>query len=85
MGLDEFCDRVLTLLEMHEAGAVNPDDSLYETIGLDSFQAFQLIIIVESLAGIDVPPIELPAMYTLRDAYGYYVMLRDMDPAATLH
>jgi acyl carrier protein len=84
MQLAEFCERVLALLELTEAGPFSPEDNLYDAVGLDSFQAFQLIINVESLAGADVPPVELPAMYTLRDAYGYYLVLRDLDPAATI-
>lgn len=83
MNLEEFCERVLMLLELQGAGDFGLDDSLYDTIGLDSFQAFQLIIIVESLAGVDVPPVELPEMFTLRDAFGYYSLLREIDPSAS--
>lgn len=46
-------------------------------IGLDSLQAFQLIIFIEALANVDVPPLDLPDIYTVQDAYDYYVWSLD--------
>lgn len=79
--LDRFCERLLQILEIEAGSRFGPLDNLYETVGLDSFQAFQMIIVIESLAGADVPPVELPEMYTLQDAYQYYLVLKELDPA----
>lgn len=75
---DRFAERTIDLLEIEIETdvAVTPYTGLFDELALDSFQAFQLILIVESLAEIDVPPAELPVMLTLEDAYGYYCGLR---------
>jgi acyl carrier protein len=79
MELGEFCRRLLELLQIDPQLSFGPDDTLFDTIGLDSFQAFQLIVIVEALADVDVPPVDIPEMYTLRDTYSYYLTLRSSD------
>lgn len=69
---NEFVRRVSSLLDVELEYPVNPYDSLYDDWGLDSLQAFQLIIIIESLAGLDIPPDEIPLIYTVQDAFDYY-------------
>lgn len=76
MNFDQFVERVGTLLDVEIPKPVNPYDSLYDDLGLDSFQAFELMIVVEGLAECMVPPMELPELYTLADAYEYYQQLR---------
>ena len=53
-----------------------PGTSLYDDLGLDSFQAFELVIVIETLADNLVPPDTVPELYTLGDAFGYYQSLR---------
>lgn len=71
---DGFSNRVATLVEIDLDVPVNPYDGLYTDLGFDSLQAFQLIIIIETLA--DAMPIdEVPELYTMQDAYDYYAQL----------
>jgi acyl carrier protein len=59
------------ILELDPQG-INVESGLYDDWGLDSLQAFELIIMSEQLAGLAVPPAEIPDMYSAGDAYGYY-------------
>jgi acyl carrier protein len=68
----DFVSHVIDLLEIERPDVVTPNMGLFDDLGLDSLQAFQLLVVIESLAGVDVPPPELPAMYTMQDAYDYY-------------
>lgn len=70
--IDSFAGRVSELLGVELGGRVNPYDSLYDDWGLDSLQAFQLIIVIEAIADVLVPPLETPELLTVQDAYGYY-------------
>jgi acyl carrier protein len=72
---DAFAARVVELLQLAWDGAVNPYDSLYDELGLDSLQAFELLVIVEALAGAAVPPPEIPEIFTMQDAYTYFESL----------
>ncbi len=72
----DFTSQVGTLLEVDIPEDISPYDSLYEELGLDSFQAYELICIVEGMADCLVPPETLPEMYTLSDAFGYYEELK---------
>lgn len=70
--IDEFSRVVARLLEIEIVGEISPSDSLFDEWALDSLQAFQLIIVIEAIAGVDVPPPALPEIFTVGDAYGYY-------------
>jgi len=72
MTYDQFTRRVVELLELDLVFPVNPFDGLFDEVGLDSFQTMQLIVVIEALAGIDVPPLEIPEMFTVQDTYDYY-------------
>jgi acyl carrier protein len=74
--LDTFVDQLRSILTADIPKPANPYDSLYDDLSFDSFQAFELLIVVESLAGNVVPPEEIPELYTLADAYEYYQSLR---------
>jgi acyl carrier protein len=76
MTFDEFVARLQELLEVPFPEPVNAYDSLFEDLGLDSFKALQLLIIIETLAESLVPPETPPELYTLADAYEYYETLR---------
>lgn len=73
--LPGFARRVAELLGVLVDVSVDPEASLFDDWGLDSLQAFQLIVIIESLAGALVPPTDIPEMFTVQDAYGYYCSL----------
>lgn len=77
MDFEQYAHRILELVgAVATDGPLTPERELYDDIGLDSFQAFQLIIATESLANVDMPPIDIPQMFTLGDAYAYYAKLR---------
>jgi acyl carrier protein len=71
-----FSRRVCDLLELDAELVVGPYDELYATVGLDSLQGFQLLVIIEVLADVDVPPEVIPEIYTMQDAYEYYSSLQ---------
>jgi acyl carrier protein len=72
---EEFVRRIGSILEVEIFEPANPYDSLYDDIGLDSFQAYQLLIVIEGLAGCAVPPLDVPELFTLADAFDYYEQL----------
>ncbi len=77
MHLEEFCAHIVAELELYPATTIDPHDDLFETVGIDSFEAFQVLIIAESLAGVSAPSSSVPEIHRLQDAYDYYVMLKD--------
>ena len=79
---ERFVERLRELLRAELPQSVTRYDGLYDELGFDSFQAFELLIVVESLAGTVMPPPELPEIYTLGDAYTYYQQLRAGDTGA---
>ena len=80
---EEYVARVTKLLDVPAPTTLDRDYGLYENLGIDSLQAFELLIITEQLAGLSVPPPSIPAIFTLGDAYDYYVVskaaAREMD------
>lgn len=72
IGYEDFAVRIVEQLGIDCAGPVNPYAELYEELGLDSLQVFQLLVRVETLAGADLPPLDLPEIYTMQDAHDYY-------------
>lgn len=71
--LAQFCERIFGLLEVPVPDPLDPHLGLFDDLGLDSLQAFELVVGTEQLAGRDVPPPEVPALWTVADAYRYYV------------
>lgn len=69
-----FAERLLVLLDRDPNVAVDPDAVLYDEVGLDSLQAFHMIVIIETLADTTAAD-ELPDIYTMRDAFAYYKSL----------
>jgi len=78
MTFDEYVARLFKALHLERTGSFDRSDDLYETVGLDSLQAFELILFTEELAGLSVPPSEIPMIFTLGDAYSYYESARVM-------
>ena len=69
---DAYISLMAELLKVPLHSQLNVESSLYEDWGIDSLQTFELIIITEQFAGLAVPPAEIPAMFSLGDAYAYY-------------
>lgn len=72
--LTTFADRLAGFLEV-ESGRRDEDANIFDDWALDSLQTFQLIVVVESMADVAVPPPTIPAMYTIGDVYAYYCSL----------
>lgn len=79
MDYTSFSTRVVELLELPDQGPINPYDELFTELGFDSLQAYQIVVISERLAGIDIPPFDIPEIYTMQDAFDYYCSLRAGD------
>jgi acyl carrier protein len=73
--IDEFCMRVLDGIGIDYSPPIDTSADLYAELGVDSLQSFQLIVLVEALAGCDSPPVELPHILTLSDAFVYFISL----------
>lgn len=71
-----FGSHLARLLDVDRASPIRADEGLFDDWGLDSLEAFQLLITVEAMAGLEVPPAELPSMLTVGDAYRYYCAIR---------
>lgn len=79
MDFPTFVQHLRSVLSAEVPGSVTASDNLYEELGFDSFQAFELLVVIESAAGNLVPPAEVPELYTLGDAHAYYETLRKLD------
>jgi acyl carrier protein len=72
---EAFSTQVADLLDIKGERPLNRYLGLYDELGFDSLQSFQLLLLVESMAGLDVPEEDPPGLFTLDDAYQYYVKL----------
>jgi len=72
--LEEYLSLMGEMLQAPIHGTLNGESGLYDDWGIDSLQAFELIILTEQLAGIHIPPADIPLMFTVNDAYAYYVL-----------
>lgn len=70
--LEDFTLSLQRGMGIELASPPTPEDGLFEVWGLDSLQAFQMIVVVEDLAGCLVPPPEIPTILVVSDAYAYY-------------
>lgn len=70
--IEAFGHKVAALLDIEPPVHISPYDGLFDDWGLDSLQAFQLIIIIEGIAEVAVPPPSIPEIFTVGDAYDYY-------------
>lgn len=65
-----FCDALGDRMEL-----TLPSDlgrSLTDDLEIDSLRLFEMIVVVEGIAYLEVPPEDLPELLTLGDAYTYY-------------
>jgi acyl carrier protein len=72
MDFQTFAALLLERLGLAAVGPVQPSTGLFDELGFDSLQAFETLIIIETAAGLDVPPADLPEIYTVGDAFDYY-------------
>jgi acyl carrier protein len=72
MTYETFSGRLVRLLEIEATEPINPYTELFSDLGLDSLQGFEMLLIIESLAGVNMPPLEIPEIYTMQDAFTYY-------------
>ena len=70
--IEMFGERLADMLQVDLVADITPYDGLFDDWGLDSLQAFQMLVAVESMAGATVPPAGLPTIFTVGDAYDYY-------------
>lgn len=71
-----FARELASLLQLEDEDEFESSTSLFDDWALDSLQAFAMILVIEAMAGIDVPSPDLPDLYTVGDAYGYFRSLR---------
>ena len=71
----DFAVRLAALLALEDV-PTHPNATLFEDWSLDSLQAFQLIVAIEAMADVDVPPPHVPPIFTVRDAFDYFLQLR---------
>jgi hypothetical protein len=69
-----YCTRLLKELEIPFAGEYHSTTDLYDEVGMDSLNALELLIITEGFANLMVPLPEIPPIFTLGDAYEYYLI-----------
>ncbi len=76
--VDRFVDLVRDRCSFQLAEGINPYDPLDDQ-GVESLDVFELMLFTESIAGCIVPPLDVPLISTLADAYEYYWACRQMD------
>ena len=73
MDFESFARMLLEQLEVGEGRmSITPRTGLFDDLELDSFQAFELVILIETAAGLDRASTDLPIILTMGDAYNYY-------------
>jgi len=76
LGFHRFAERVMHLLGLQvAANALSQDASLQFDLALDSFQMLQVILVIEAIADVAVPPADMPKLTTLLDAFEYFEQL----------
>lgn len=67
-------DELLEILIDYTDGritSVNPDDVMTSDLGLNSFELFDLICIIEEKYDISIPDRVLPTLVTIKDVVAY--------------
>jgi acyl carrier protein len=68
-----FVAAVVRELDIDPPLQPTPTTDLYDDLGLDSLQAMELLLLVEEWAGRRNATEALPVLFTLGDAYTWYV------------
>jgi acyl carrier protein len=73
LGIEEYWLRLGTIIGLPPINPIVPSLSLEGDIGVDSLQSLEVIIVTEQMAGVWIPPAVQPEIFTVADAYSYYV------------
>jgi len=86
LNFDEFLSALQEQLDIPTVEGLSQDTDLYEDLGLDSLQTFELVYVTDGLAGLDesqrtsdadVFELTFDPIMTLGDAYAYYQRILD--------
>jgi acyl carrier protein len=69
---EEFTGHLREQLLEEYPGELRPETNLFDEIGLDSFEMFHVVMLVEDITGLEVSLEEPPPMTTLQDTYAFY-------------
>lgn len=72
---EDFGQAVAGYLRLDPSPPIERGAGLYDSWSLDSVQAWELVVVIEGMASVLVPPGSLPMLLTLGDAYDYYISL----------
>jgi acyl carrier protein len=72
LSFDEYLAAITQSIYLDIDEQASPEAD-FEAVGIDSLQAFELILLTEEMTGQIAPPVEMPQLFTLGDAYRYYV------------
>ncbi len=75
--IEQFGAELALHMGLEVEGPFTAAVDLFADWGLDSLQAFQMIITAEAMADALVPPAAIPEIFTLGDAYAYYRSMAD--------
>ncbi len=76
LGFVAFAAAMAADLELGDI-PVTASSGLFDELGLDSFDAFRLLLLIEDLAGVGFPEEVPPELWTAGDAYDWYLKLAD--------
>ena len=74
--LDEFAALLRHRLSFSIEENITPYDLLAEA-GIDSLRVLEMVLCVESLAGVMIPPAEPPLIGRIVDAYDYFLACKE--------
>ena len=69
---EEFTRHLREQLLEEYPGELRPDTNLFDDIGLDSFDMFHVVMLIEDITGFEVSVDEPPAMTTIKDTFDFY-------------
>lgn len=73
LSLEAFFDAVSRRVSFAVPANATPYDSFSDDLSFDSLEVFELLVVTEILAGVDVPPASTPELASFVDLYDYYV------------
>lgn len=68
-----FSNELACRLQLDPVSAAQRSSNLFDDWGFDSLLAFQMVVVVEEMAELLAPVNDLPPIWTLGDAYDYYL------------
>lgn len=74
----DYVDRLLGELDIPGCQSPSEETHLFDELGFDSLATFEMLIVTESMARMNVSTIDgplppVPLIFTLGDAYHYYL------------